>query len=123
MKAKILRTNYHTPKLSEGEIVEIITGMETDAEGLWNAPAGKLVLCRKEDNTFTYASPLDIEIIEYDTVDWDAFRREAAKDILPSIITAASKVYEFESLDKDVWCEQAVAWADSLIKQLKEGQK
>ena len=57
------------------------------------------------------------------TTDWNAFRREAAKDILPSIITAASKVYEFESLDKDIWCAQAVAWADSLIKQLKEGQK
>ena len=55
--------------------------------------------------------------------DWDAFRREAAKDILPSIITAASKVYEFESLDKDIWCAQAVAWADSLVKHLKMEDK
>lgn len=123
MKARILQTNFYTPKLSEGEIVDIIQGMETDAEGVWNAPAGKLVLCRKQDNTFTYASPLNMEIFEYDTVDWDAFRREAAKEILPSIITAASKVYEFESLDKDIWCAQAVAWADSLIKQLKEVKK
>ncbi|MBO7071851.1 MAG: hypothetical protein J6W09_11250 [Bacteroidales bacterium] len=120
MKARILRTNYYTPKLSEGEIVEIIPGMETDAEGIWNAPAGKLVLCRKEDNTFTYASPLDMEIIEYDTVDWSAFRREAAKDILPSLIEKASEIYELESLVKEVWCKQAVEWADELIKQLKQ---
>ena len=59
----------------------------------------------------------DVEIIPND---WDDFRMKAAKDILPSIITAASKDYEFESLNKDIWCEQAVAWADSLIKQLKE---
>ena len=55
--------------------------------------------------------------------DWSSFRREAAMEILPSIIMAASKVYEFESLDKDIWCAQAVAWADSLIKQLNEVKK
>lgn len=63
------------------------------------------------------------ETPDWDKTDWSAFRREAAKGILPSIITAASKIYEFESLDKDIWCEQAVAWADSLIKQLKEAKK
>ena len=121
MKARILRTNYYTPKLSEGEIVEIIPGMETDAEGIWNAPTGKLVLCRKEDNTFTYASPLDMEIIEYDTVDWSAFRREAAKDILAGF--AGSVMRDDDILEdktvKDL-VKTAVVWADSLIKQLKE---
>lgn len=53
-------------------------------------------------------------------LDWQAFRGEAAKDILNSIISAASKIYEFESLNKRIWCEQAIDWADELIRQLQE---
>ena len=61
------------------------------------------------------------EIIdESESVDWDAFRREAAKDILPALIDKASDVYDLESLAKDVWCHQAIEWADELIKQLKD---
>lgn len=116
MKARILRTNFYAPNLSKGEIVEIIPGMETDAEGIWNAPAGKLVLCRKEDNTFTYASPLDMEIIEYNTVDWDAFRREAAKEILCSLLSANPNY----SLKKDIAASAAIEYADELIRQLKQ---
>ena len=118
MKARILRTNYYTPKLSEGEIVEIIQGMETDAEGIWNAPAGKLVLCRKEDNTFTYASPLDMEIFEYDTVDWSAFRREAAKDAMCQLIGMGRDDGYKYSPEEVV--RYAIIYADELIKQLKE---
>lgn len=50
----------------------------------------------------------------------ESFRREAAKDILQSIIVTASQVYEMESLDKSIWCEQAIEWADTLIAKLKE---
>lgn len=117
MKARILRTNFYTPKLSEGEIVEIITGMETDAEGIWNAPAGKLVLCRKEDNTFSYASPLDMEIIEYNTVDWSAFRREAAKDILAGMMAHQRITY---GSNYGVLAKFAISYADELINQLKQ---
>ena len=120
MKARILRTNFYTPKLSEGEIVEIIQGMETDAEGVWNAPAGKLFLCRKEDNTFTYASPLDMEIIEYDTVGWSAFRREATKDFMSAIITREAPQYSFACRNVADRTAEAIMWADELIKQLKE---
>lgn len=52
--------------------------------------------------------------------DWQAFRREAAKDILPSLIEKASEIYGLESLAKEVWCKQAVEWADELIRQLKD---
>ena len=122
MKARILRTNYYTSKLSEGEIVEIIPGMETDADGIWNAPAGKLFLCRKKDNTFTYASPLDMEIVECDTVDWSAFRREAAKDILPAMINWR-RINEAGAnllISKEEVVKLAIEYADELIKQLKE---
>lgn len=123
MKARILRTNYYTPKLSEGEIVEIIPGMETDAEGIWNAPAGKLVLCRTEDNTFTYASPLDMEIIEYDTVDWSAFRREAAKDLLCAIVSREAPQYSLGSRNIQLRAYEAVEWADELIRFIREKEE
>lgn len=58
--------------------------------------------------------------LDFDYREWEVFRREAAKDILPSLIMEASKVYELESLNKDIWCEQAVIWVDALIKQLKK---
>ena len=62
-----------------------------------------------------------LEIIDdSDPVDWSAFRREAAKDILSVLIEKASNVYEFESLNKEIWCQQAIEWADELIKQIKE---
>lgn len=63
---------------------------------------------------FFYESDLD-----FDYCEWDVFRREAAKDILPSLIMEASKIYGFESLNKGIWSEQAVEWADELIKQLR----
>lgn len=90
--------------------------METDAEGVWNAPAGKLVLCRKEDNTFTYASPLDMEIIEYNTIDWSSFRREAAKDILCALLTG-NEGYHGDG-ENEMFAKQAVGLADDLIRQL-----
>jgi hypothetical protein len=117
MKAKVIREPYRMANLQIGEVVEIIPGMETDAEGIWNAPAGKLVLCKKEDGTFTYGSMLDLEIVEYDTVDWSSFRREAAKDILCAMIQAGVD---------DAWrnvVPAAIEGADELIKQLREGEK
>lgn len=115
MKAKVIKEPYRMANLKIGDIVEIIPGMETDAEGIWNVPAGKLVLCKKEDNTFSYASLCDMEIVEYDTVDWEAFRREAAKDILCAMIHHQNST---DSTEVSI----AIDIADELIKQLKEGK-
>ncbi len=55
------------------------------------------------------------------TTDWDAFRREAAKDILAGF--AGSVMRDDDILeDKTVndLVKTAVMWTDSLIKQLKE---
>lgn len=60
------------------------------------------------------------DLIIDEPIDWAKFRREVAKEILGSFIPAAAEVYELESLAKDVWCKQAVEWADELIKQLKQ---
>lgn len=118
MKAKVIREPYRLANLNIDDIVEIIPGMETDAEGIWNVPAGKLVLCKKEDGTFTYASLLDMEIIDYNSVDWDAFRREAAKDVLCAIVANNNLGYYGDSNTRIA--ASAIAITDELIKQLKE---
>lgn len=114
MKAKVIKEPYRLANLNIGDVVEIIPGMETDAEGIWNVPAGKLVLCKKEDGTFTYASLLDMEIIDYNSVDWADFRKEVAKNVLSRLATwdAARNISDEVKL--------AISYADELIKQLKE---
>ncbi len=113
MKAKVIKEPYRLANLNIGDIVEIIPGMETDAESIWNVSAGKLVLCKKEDGTFTYASLLDMEIIDYNSIDWDIFRKEAAKDILVALCTTLT-------VNMEEGVRQAINIADELIKQLKE---
>lgn len=113
MKAKVIYTHKLTPLLNVGDVVEIIPGMETDAEGIWNAPAGKLVLCKKEDGRCCYASMRDMEIIEYSTVDWEKFRRETAKDILSALCSFPPINYKLDVRD-------AINIADELIRQLKK---
>lgn len=113
MKAKVIYTDKFTPLLSVGDVVEIIPGMGTDAEGIWNVSAGKLVLCKKEDGRYCYASMCNMEIIEYFTVDWEKFRRETAKDILSALCS-------FQPINYKEDVRQAINIADELIKQLKE---
>lgn len=50
------------------------------------------------------------------SVDWDAFRREAAKDIVASLCINPS----YNSCCKEYIAENAIEQADELIKQLKE---
>ena len=54
-----------------------------------------------------------------DTTDWDAFRREAAKDILCAMNCAPGPY--MKSLQEAV--HDAIKQADELIKQLKEDEK
>lgn len=130
MKAKVIREPYRLANLNMGDIVEIVPGMETDAEGIWNVPAGKLVLCKKEDGTFTYASLLDMEIIDYHSVDWADFRREAAKAAMQGILASGADGWSltlaegYKPEEKHSYpigiARFAIACTDELIKQLKE---
>lgn len=58
-----------------------------------------------------------------EVVDWQAFRREAAKEMLP--ITSNWKLTKAGgtasiSISKEAACKLAISYADELIKQLKE---
>ena len=87
MKAKVIKT---------GEIVNVVP-----TEGGWVADLG--------DRIWHYTdSELDFEF-----VDWEKFRREAAKDILCALCSFPPIIYKQNVL-------AAIEMADELIKQLKE---
>lgn len=90
MKAKVIKT---------GEVVEVYltpTG--------W--ASGDLSLTR-----FFKESDLDFDYY----CEWEAFRREAAKDILPAIIGKKSSMCSYGEV-----VEEAITFANELIKQLKD---
>lgn len=99
MKAKVIKT---------GEIVNVIP-----TEGGWVADFG---------NSIGYYTKSELN---FEFVDWEEFRREAAKDILCALLGRVEKYY-FISTDgrrisdhKD-FVKVAIEDADELIKQLKE---
>lgn len=53
--------------------------------------------------------------------DWDAFRREAVKDILASMVSHPRVAYGKSYVEEQVYL--AIVYADELIKQLKEEQR
>lgn len=62
----------------------------------------------------------DVEVVKEDkpkdTTDWDAFRREAAKDVLCALVIHCS-------LSGKDCSKIAIEYADELIKQLKDEEK
>ena len=52
-------------------------------------------------------------------VDWSSFRREVAKDVLPTLIYFANNGFEEESVNLNYWTCRAIEWADALIEKLK----
>lgn len=61
------------------------------------------------------------QVVLLEDVDWDAFRREAAKDILAGIATNI-QIYINEQDRCKVAVHDAIALADELVKQLKNGR-
>lgn len=61
------------------------------------------------------------QVVLLEAVDWEAFRREAAKDILAGIATNI-QIYLNEKDKCKAAAHDAIALADELIKQLKDGR-
>ena len=100
------------------KIKDKVSGEVYEAE-TWKSWNGVVQYVKKGTNGPIRSSD-DVEIIEEekpkDTTDWSAFRREAAKDLLCSILSTKDGANP-----KDVTI--AIEIADELIKQLKEEQK
>ena len=116
MKAKVIDENYYTPDFEIGEVVEIIKGMEADTADIWNAPIGKAWLCKKQDGTFRYNIPLNLQIIDAEEENWQALRKQAA------IVAMHGEMSFFGSNDynRETIAEMAVKQADALIEELKK---
>lgn len=103
------------------KIKDKISGEVYEAE-TWKSWNGVVQYVKKGTNG-PIRSAADVEIVEEDkpkdTTDWDAFRREAAKEILA---VAFSSEY-WKGFDREVVIKASVKAADGLIKQLKEEEK
>lgn len=80
----------------------------------WDTPFGPSRLFEKQDMTRQEA--LEIQKAQ-DDLEWDSFRREAAKDILAGLCAHDGPI----DIKDDV--RIAIKLADELIKQLREDKK
>lgn len=78
MRARVKET-YYTQAFNEGEIVEIIPNMEADAADVFNVPAGKCFLCKKEDGTLKYIIATNLQLLspEHDPDYWTRLEHQA----------------------------------------------
>lgn len=102
------------------KIKDKISGEVYEAE-TWKSWNGVVQYVKKGTNG-PIRSADDVEIVEEDkpkdTTDWDAFRREAAKDILCSMVSGGyGRGREKEQ------AKLAVEYADELIRQIWEDRK
>ncbi len=87
------------------------------------APYAKVTLDVCDDRGTPYEVDFeDVELLHEDAtalcVDWDAFRREAAKEVLPAIIEKKSSMCGYDEVVRE-----AILFADELIKQLRDGKE
>lgn len=129
MKARVIEETPYSPNLKVGMVVEIVPGMETDSEGIWNIPAGRLFLCRTEDGHQVYMLPscLQVQMGEQeDSV--SEFRKEATLRFASAILSnprwcehfeASSRFLQFEAAYfKANVIGNAISYADALIEAL-----
>ena len=114
------------------EEVEVLCGPFIST--IANSPMLAWCLCESKDGRKYYIEATNLQNLELPLedstkdvgkifsipVDWDAFRREAAKDLL---VAMTRKVIDdsdtLDSFEPDYFSKIAVEWADSLVKHLK----
>lgn len=132
MKA-ILTHDWNNNYCPVGEIltdteVEVVEGMETDADGVYNAPYGMCYLCRLESGEHVYIPATYLQITDMSkTVDWEQRRYEIAWSAMQGIISGRDAFAigtAIPDFSKQV-AKSAVIFADDLIAELnkKEGEK
>ena len=72
--------------------------------------------------TLSTAASGEWEIIDDQegSVDWQAFRREAAKDFMSAIIVREAPQYDVACRNVATRVSEAIMWADELVKQLQK---
>lgn len=113
MKVRLLKNNL-CADIAVDTVLDVIPGMEVDAEGVFNIPAGMCYLCKTPSGKLRYVLATNVEIVDASTIDWEQVRIQAA-------IAAMQGVFASKDIDlyRDDVVKIAVIYADSLIEELK----
>ena len=123
MKAKLIKSwDFCKVSIKEGTEVNIIKGIEADADSVLNAPYGMCYLCELNGHMHYIPATL-LTITDWANIDWEQRRYEIAKEILPN-----AKYYQryrsdglLHNLTMEESVKVAVLYADALIAELKKG--
>ena len=130
MKARVKET-YYTSAFNEGEIVEIIPNMEADAADVFNVPAGKCFLCKKEDGTLKYIIATNLQLLssEEDPDYWTRLEHQAAIGAMQGMLNNSLLITGLLKVNKsheDIVAEvtgTAIRYAHSLVEKMKEADQ
>lgn len=126
MKARVIST-YYTSSFKEGEIVEIIPNKEADAADVFNVPAGKCFLCKKEDGTLKYIIATNLQLLssEDDPDYWERLKHQYAGMAMQGILACEEwKIAPREGVSfAGEVALQAQEIAHSLVQKLKEKEE
>ena len=119
MKARVKAT-YYASSFTEGEIVEILPNMEADAADVFNIPAGKCYLCKKEDGSLKYIIATNLELLQEENTEpdyWENLKHQYAGMAMQGMIRTVghNRMYSPEKI-----AIYAEACAHALIQKLKE---
>ena len=115
MKAKLkVSWDFDKTEIEKGTEVTIIKGMETDTEGVLNAPYGMCYLCEL-DGVMFYVPAIYLTITDWDNTDWEQRRYEIAKECVAVLMSGEITLEDAAKL--------SVEQADALITELKKKNK
>lgn len=117
MKVKLIN-NFLYKDIPVDTLLDTISGMEVDSEGIFNIPGGMCYLCKTPSGSLKYVLATSVEIVDESNIDWEQVRIQAA-------VSAMSGMFACINFDpyKDDITRLAVIYADALIEKLKNKQK
>ena len=105
-------------KFASGDEVEIVDGMQTDGEGIYNIPCGMCYLCRDNEGVASYIPAIYLKITSCEkSIDWEERRYQLAKAAIQGIFAKEDEgdiTLHRVGITKDI-----LLVADEMIKQLK----
>ena len=126
MKARVKAT-YYTSSFKEGEIVEIIPNMEADAADVFNVPAGKCFLCKKEDGTLKYIIATNLQLLSSDDKPdyWTRLEHQYAGMAMQGILSNPESELDYKGDDTlpQALAGCAAKLATALVEKLKEKEE
>ena len=119
MKAKLIKTwDFNKISIEEGTEVNLIKGMEADADSVLNAPYGMCYLCELNER-MCYIPATYLTITDWTNIDWEERRYEIAKVMMAALEKYNNNVSGFKNQTQQA--QYAIECADALIAELKKG--